>query len=75
MIKWITDIDLQPMESQDYYHFYDNRYCCRSFFPSKVGEVCHENSAICIEFCRRMSMQRLPRTKIGGTSRSTFATT
>eukprot|EP01036_Dinobryon_divergens_P027779 gene27779-36606_t len=25
MIKWITNIDLQPQESQDYYHYYDNR--------------------------------------------------
>lgn len=28
MIKWITNIDLQPVESQDYYHFYDNRWTC-----------------------------------------------
>lgn len=25
MIKWLTNIDLQAQESQDYYHFYDNR--------------------------------------------------
>jgi nitrate reductase (NAD(P)H) len=25
MIKWLTNIDLQDQESQDYYHFYDNR--------------------------------------------------
>lgn len=25
MIKWLTNIDVQPMESQDYYHFFDNR--------------------------------------------------
>lgn len=26
MVKWLTNIDLQAVESQDYYHFYDNRY-------------------------------------------------
>jgi nitrate reductase (NAD(P)H) len=25
MIKWLTNIDVQPTESQDYYHFFDNR--------------------------------------------------
>eukprot|EP01038_Epipyxis_sp_PR26KG_P005180 gene5180-7207_t len=25
MVKWVTNIDLQAIESQDYYHFYDNK--------------------------------------------------
>ena len=25
MIKWVTSIDLLEGESQDYYHFYDNK--------------------------------------------------
>ena len=25
MIKWVTNIDLLKEESQDYYHFYDNK--------------------------------------------------
>jgi nitrate reductase (NAD(P)H) len=29
MIKWMTNIDLLATVSQDYYHFFDNRYTSR----------------------------------------------
>jgi nitrate reductase (NAD(P)H) len=49
MIKWITNIDLQPQESQDYYHFYDNRYYIiaeKKNFSSSKALVYSEHSII-----------------------------
>lgn len=34
MIKWMTNIDLLATVSQDYYHFFDNRYNYRIMIDS-----------------------------------------
>lgn len=40
MIKWMTNIDLIRGESQDYYHFYDNKVL-PSHVDAETAKVCY----------------------------------